>query len=60
VPPLKLPLRLRLGKDKMLAYLYKLNYQISHGQIDEYTLVYWNKSDYDTLLFEEVLLNGKK
>jgi hypothetical protein len=53
-------MRMRMGQNRMLAYLYKLNYQITHGNIEESTLVYFNRSTYDTLLFEEVLKNGKK
>lgn len=60
VPPLKIPLYMYLGKDKLMAKLYKLNYKISHGEIKEYLLIYFNKSDYNTNIFEEILKNGKK
>lgn len=58
VPVLKLPLWARFGKDKLMAKLYKLNYQISHGKINERTLVYWNKSDYNTHIFREMMGGG--
>lgn len=60
VPRLKLPLYMRIGKDKTLARLYALNYQIQHGIIEEYTLIYINKSDYDTTVFRSMLKRGKK
>ena len=59
VPKLRLPLSCYLGKDKMMAKLYKLNYQIQHGKIDEYTLIYINKSDYDTNVFRSMLAKAK-
>lgn len=58
VPPLRLPLGVKLGKDKMLAKLYGLNYDISHGRIVERTLVYFNKSSYDTHIFRSMLANA--
>lgn len=60
VPKLHLPWYMKFGKDRLMAYLYELNYRIQHGQIDEYTLVYFNKSEYNTNIFEEILKNGKK
>lgn len=58
VPMLKLPFYLYLGKDKTQARLYKLNYRISHGDIKEKLLVYWNRSDYDTHIFRKMLKDG--
>lgn len=58
VPPLKLPISCYMGRDKMQATLYKLNYKIQHGKIGEHTLVYFNKSDYDTNIFRSMLANG--
>lgn len=55
VPPLRLPWYIHLGKDKMLARLYKLNYEIQHGKIKEATIVYFNNSDYNTHIFREML-----
>lgn len=55
VPKLTLPLWAYFGRDKLMAKLYKLNYDIQHGKIDEYTLVYFNKCDYDTNVFRTIL-----
>ena len=60
VPPLKLPIWARFGKDKMMARLYNLNYQISHGKIEQRTLIYWNKSDYNTHIFREMMKGETK
>lgn len=59
VPALRLPWYVRFGKDKMLARLYKINYEIQHGRIEERTLIYWNESDYNTHIFREMLANAK-
>lgn len=59
VPPLKLPILSLLGKDKMMCRLYKLNYKISHGEVKRRTLIYWNKSNYNTHIFREMLANGQ-
>lgn len=58
VPKLNLPWWIYISADKMLASLYKLNYRIQHGDIKEYTLIYWNKSDYDTNIFRTILKGG--
>lgn len=55
VPPLRLPIWAYLSGDKMLAYMYKLNYKIQHGEIKERTLWYVNKSSYNTHIFREML-----
>lgn len=36
------------------------NYLIAHGEIKSHWLIYINKSNYDTRVFKEMLLNGKK
>lgn len=36
------------------------NYLISHGEIKNKILIYWNKSKYNTRVFKEILENGKK
>lgn len=59
VPTLKLPLFVILGKDRMLARLYKLNYRVQHGEIKERTLIYFNQSSYDTHVFRQMLKNAK-
>lgn len=58
VPKLKLPFFVTHGKDKLLGKLYKLNYEIQHGDIKEGWLVYVNKSNYDTHVFETMLKGG--
>lgn len=60
VPKLKIPLYLVLGKDKLMSKLYKLNYKIQHGEIEEKTLIYWNRSNYDTNVFRAILKKGAK
>ena len=60
VPKLKLPWYIHLGADKLLAKLYKLNYEIQHGKIKEMTLIYWNKSSYDTHIFRTMLDNERE
>lgn len=58
VPALKLPFYLFFGRDKVQAKLYKLNYRISHGEIKESTLIYFNRSNYDTHVFRDMLEKG--
>lgn len=58
IPPLRLPFLMRHGKDNLMARLYKLNYEIQHGIIKPRLLIYWNKSDYNTCIFKEILENG--
>lgn len=60
VPSLHLPWWTYLMGDKMMAYLYKLNYCIQHGEIKERTLVYFNRSSYDTHIFRTMLKNAKE
>lgn len=36
------------------------NYLIAHGEIKSHWLIYFNKSNYNTRLFKEMLRNGKK
>lgn len=59
VPALKLPITAKIGRDAQMGRLYELNYRISHGKIEEKTLVYFNKSDYDTNVFESILRGDK-
>lgn len=58
VPALKLPFYMYLGRDRMQARLYKLNYRISHGSIIDRNLVYFNRSNYDTHVFRDMLEKG--
>lgn len=55
VPPLRLPWFILFLSDRMIARVYKLNYQIQHGKIKQATLFFWNKSDYDTHVFQKML-----
>lgn len=57
VPVLRLPFWIFFSKDKMMARLYRLNYQIQHGKIKQKTLIYLNKSNYDTHIFRSMLDN---
>lgn len=60
VPLFDLP-RPLLNPTRRLTYdLAKQSYQISHGKIKGRTLIYINKSKYDTRRFKEMLENGKK
>lgn len=60
VPMLKLPWYVKIGSDRTMAMLYKLNYQIQHGKITEHTLIYFNKSNYNTNIFKDMLKEGKR
>ena len=59
IPPIRLPFLMKIGKDRTMAKLYELNYTNSHGKIEEKTLIYWNKSTYNTHIFREMLRGGK-
>lgn len=53
---LKRPL---LNPTRRLTYdLAKMNYQISHGKIVGKWLIYFNRSNYDTRRFKEMMRNG--
>jgi hypothetical protein len=39
-------------------HIQKANYFISHGSVKKRTLIYFNKSKYDTRIFKEMLKNG--
>lgn len=43
-----------------LWQIQKQNYEITHGCIKNHWLIYFNKSNYDTRRFKELLKNGKK
>lgn len=60
VPQFHLPLRYFLINGMDRYFIEKQRYLISYGKIKSYTLIYWNKSKYDTRLFKELLKNGKK
>lgn len=59
VPPFRLP-RPWLNPDRIFQWkVQKQNYEIAHGNIKPRLLIYWNKSNYNTRIFKEVLENGK-
>lgn len=57
VPPYKAP-KVRLNADrKLTVQMEKQRYRIAHGEIKRYTLIYFNKSNYDTRVFKKMLEN---
>lgn len=60
------PCRVRMGLTdisparRLQKRMYIDTYECSHGRIQSGLLIYRNKSTYDTLLFKEMLKNGKK
>lgn len=60
VPLFNLPLSAFLFGGVQTYMLAKQHYRITYGEIKPRTLIYWNKSKYDTRLFKELLKNGKK
>lgn len=55
VPPYKLP-RLRLNADRRCNIaMEKQRYRVQHGDIKVRTLIYLNKSSYDTRIFKSIL-----
>lgn len=58
VPPYRKP-SVRLNADrKMNLHMDKQKYMIAHGEIKRRTLIYINKSTYDTRVFKEMLENA--
>lgn len=58
VPPYKAP-RVRLNSDrKMSLHMDKQKYRIAHGDIKRRTLIYRNKSSYNTRVFRDMLRNA--
>lgn len=55
--PYKVPL-FAPRESKALYKLKQLDYQVAHGEIKRYLLIYINKSKYNTYSFEEVLKNA--
>lgn len=55
IPKLHLPFTAYISGDITMCRLYKLNYEIQHGKINEYTLIYFNRSNYDTHIFKQKL-----
>lgn len=60
VPSFRLP-RPWFNPDRVFQWkIQKQNYEIAHGTIKSRLLIYWNRSNYNTRIFKEVLKNGKK
>lgn len=58
VPPYRKP-PVRLNADrKMSLHMDKQKYRIAHGDIKRRTLIYFNKSSYDTRVFKKMLENA--
>lgn len=58
VPPYRAP-RVRMNSDrKMSLHMDKQKYRIAHGEIKARTLIYINKSSYDTRIFKAMLENA--
>lgn len=58
VPPYRPP-KVRLNADrKMNLHMDKQKYRIAHGEIKRRTLIYFNKSCYDTRVFKAMLENA--
>ena len=58
VPPYRAP-RVRMNSDrKMSLHMDKQKYRIAHGEIKRRTLIYINKSSYNTRIFKEMLENA--
>lgn len=58
VPPYCVPKPLINMERKQRWLLDHQNYEASHGKIKSRWLLYWNKSNYNTRIFKEVLENG--
>ena len=55
VPPYRPP-RVRMNSDrKMSLHMDKQKYRITHGEIKRRTLIYFNKSGYNTRVFKDML-----
>lgn len=60
VPPFPLSRPLFDPNRIQLWEIQKANYLIAHGDVKRRWLIYWNRSNYDTRRFKEMLKNGKK
>lgn len=58
VEPFKSPFKL-IGSKKIDIKLEKQRHRNQYGIIKKYTLIYFNRSNYDTRYFKKVLENGK-
>lgn len=58
VPPYRAP-RVRMNSDRrMNLHMDKQKYRIAHGEIERRTLIYFNKSSYNTRVFKDMLENA--
>lgn len=58
VPVFRLP-KPWFNPDRVFQWkIQKQNYDIAHGEIKTGLLLYWNKSNYNTRIFKEMLANG--
>lgn len=58
VPPYRRP-RVRMNSDrKFNAHMEKQRYRVQHGDIKKFTLIYFNKSTYDTRIFRDLLMHA--
>lgn len=48
-----------INPDRLQTWeVQKQNYRIAHGEVKQRTLIYWNKSSYNTRIFKEMLENA--
>lgn len=58
VPPFRLPKPFFNSDRRFQWKIQKQNYDIAHGRIKSHLLIYWNRSNYNTRIFKEMLENG--
>lgn len=59
--PLLLPRSKIGGKEyRLQREVARANFEASHGTVKNFILLYWNKSNYNTRIFKEILENGKE
>lgn len=59
IPPYRVHIPLRAGKEAtMNAKIERERYYCMNGEIQSGTLIYWNKSNYDTRAFKKMLEKG--
>lgn len=59
IPPYRVRIPLRAGKEAtMNAKIERERYYCMNGEIQSGTLIYWNKSNYDTRAFKKMLEKG--
>lgn len=61
VNPCRIKVPMFGNKDRILnAQIYCDNFYNQHGEVHDYWLIYFNKSNHDTYYFEKLLKEGKK